>query len=231
MIPINKIKHLGSLILISVLLLCSGACAMGGQLESAETDPIAVYPKQTPIAVAPPLPEQAVLVYRLFLEIQVPNVGTAAARAEDLAYRHGGYLVSTQSWYVDGRQNTTIVLAVPSVNFEGLRGELRGLGKLVSENLSGELIDSYPRAYTSYSHITLHLRSYAVEPPPVDPDRGWNPAKTFQDAFQVFIKVFGFLADIAIWLLVVVGPFALLFGLGFVLARRLRGRKEPPEAE
>ena len=114
MIQNIKIKHMGCFIIMMVILLSGTACVMGDQLESSESAPIAVYPKHTPIAVAPPLPEQAVLVYRLFLELQVSNVGTASARAEDLAYRYGGYLVSTQSWYVDGRQNKTIVLAVPS---------------------------------------------------------------------------------------------------------------------
>ena len=209
--------------LLSVLLLSSAACAQVAQSESS--GPIAVYPKSTPIAIAPPIPEKAVLVYRLFLELQVPNVETAAERAEDLSYRHGGYLVSTQTWYVDGRQNTTLVLAVPNINFEGLRLELRGLGKLVSESMSGELVDSYPRVHTPYSHITLHLRSYQTSPPVIDTGIGWDPVQTFRNAFGVFVKIFGFLADIAIWLLVVVGPFALLIGLGFILARRIRGRE------
>ena len=37
-----------------------------------------------------------------------------------------------------------------------------------------------------------------------------NPERTFASALQVFTTIFGFLVDILIWLLVVVGPFVLL---------------------
>ena len=211
---------------LALLVLICTACTASG--EAGEPQQIAAHPKNTPIAVAPPLPERAVLVYHLYLELQVSNVDAAASRAEDLAYRHGGYLVSTQSWYVDGRQNTTLVMAVPTANFESLRRDLRGLGKLNSENISGELVQPYPRVQVPYSHITLHLRPSTLGLPPIAPRIGWDPVRTFQSAFAVFLKVFGFLADILIWVAVVIGPFALFFWLGIVLTRRLRSRKEPP---
>jgi hypothetical protein len=215
-------KKIGWFIPLAVLLLVSAACyARGGEAPQQ----IATYPKNPPIAIAPPLPEHAVLVYQLYLELQVSNVEAAAAHAEQLAYRHGGYLVSSQTWYVDSRQNTTLILAVPTVNFESLRNDLHSLGSLASESLSGEIVESYPRGIMPYSHITLHLRPGAWSLPPVPSVSGWNPARTFQNAFAVFVKVFGFLVDILIWLLVLVGPFALLFWLGFAMARRMRGRR------
>ncbi|MBN2550223.1 MAG: hypothetical protein JXB15_13755 [Anaerolineales bacterium] len=54
------------------------------------------------------------------------------------------------------------------------------------------------------------------------PGIGWNPGRTLRSALGVFLSIFGFLADIIIWLLVVVGPFVLLGWGGMKLARRLR---------
>jgi hypothetical protein len=221
-------KNLRWFIPLALLLLSCAAC--GGISQAETVQQIAAYPRNTPIAIAPPLPERAVLVYQLYLELQVANVEATASRAEDLAYRHGGYLVSTQSWYVDGRQNATLVIAVPNVNFDSLRRGLHNLGSLISERLSGELVEPYPRGQMAYAHITLQLRPSTLQLPPIDPGSGWSPMRTFQNAFAVFVRVFGFLADILIWLGVVVGPFALVLWLGIVVARRLRSRRPTNES-
>jgi len=219
----NRLLKQAKVTIFLLICLLLAACSYGGEAESSQ--PIAVYPKNTPIAVAPPLPERAVLVYRLFLELQVNNVKATAGRVEQLAYQHGGYLISTQTWFADGRQNTTMLIAVPTVNFEFLHAELRGLGKLISESKSGVLVDAYPRQHVPYSHVTVHLRSIEATIPIIEISNGWDPLHTFQNAFAVFLRIFGFLADIFIWLLVVVGPFALLFGLTFLIVRRFRKHK------
>ena len=224
MFSITVDKSLKGVILLTIILLISTACTQ----KSAEGSPevIAAYPKTTPIAIAPPLPKGTFLVYQLYLEMSVSDVETAASRASDMAYQHGGYLVSTHSWFVDGRQNTTLVLAVPTMNLENLRHDLHSLGTPVNENRSGDWIEPHPRDQMPYSHITLQLRPKLLGFPPINPIHGWDPVRTFQNAFSVFLRIFGFLADITIWLVVVVAPFVLLVWLGILLARRIATGKQ-----
>jgi hypothetical protein len=49
----------------------------------------------------------------------------------------------------------------------------------------------------------------------------WRPARTLQQAFSVFLSIFGFLTDILIWVVVVVGPFLLIgLGIGLIIRKR-----------
>lgn len=191
---------LGSIIWIVLLLV--------GCTSAAIPQQIAAQPKEAPIPIAP---SHVSIVYRAYIELQVSNIDRAAERATQLAYENGGYLVSSQSWYVDGRKNTTVELAVPTSNFENLRRSLLSLGRLVSENVSGDLVETGYFNQTPYSQITLQFRTSTLHPPPINIDNtGWNPAQTFQRALSVFISIFGFLMDILIWVVVVAGPFVLI---------------------
>lgn len=217
----------GFLLFIFFLLICSACTAE----NSAQPELIAAHPTNNPIAISPPLPKQAVLVYQLYLELEVRDVEAAARDASDLAYRHGGYPVSTQTWFVDDRQNMILVLAVPTINFDRLNQELHSLGRPVSESVTGEWQQPYPRGQVPYSHITLQLRPKVASIPSINLINGWDPLRTFQTAFAVFLRIFGFFADILIWLLVVVAPFALLAWLGFFLVRRIAGGKKDPRTD
>jgi len=212
--------HIIWLLIIVLITIIPSACATNQLMEASQ--PIASYPRQTPIAVAPPLPEQGILVYRAYLEMQVGNVERISSQVQELSYRYGGYLVSTQSWYVDENMNTSMVLAVPTANFEGLYHELRMLGNPISENISTEIVQTYPRGLVPYSHITLHLRPYPSKLPGIYIHSSWDPVRTFRNASGVFVRIFGFLADVLIWLLVVVGPFVLILWLGVLVIRRMR---------
>ena len=88
-----------------------------------------------------------------------------------------------------------------------------------------------PRGQLPYSHITLHLRPRLVSVPPIDPIEGWDPVRTFQNAFAVFVRIFGFMVDILIWITVVLGPFILVTWLGFLLVRRITTGKKASEGE
>jgi len=68
---------------------------------------------------------------RAYLEMIVADVDRAADRATQAAYDESGYLAGSQSWTIDGRKATTLVLAVPTINFQDLRRTLLGLGRLV----------------------------------------------------------------------------------------------------
>ncbi len=204
---INKRLIIFVVFLLSVMLAaCSGK----------EPKQIAIYPRSTPVA----LPPGMTFVYSGYQELKVWDVDRTAEEAAQLAYNYGGYLYSSQSWYSDNHKATTLQLAVPTANFDSLLNALHNLGELVSENVSGEWVDQSYNGYPQqYSTITLQLRSGSLSlPEPETP--GWNPLRTLQKAFGVFVTIFGFLADILIWVLVVGGPFVLVgLGIGWIVKR------------
>lgn len=196
---------------LSILAFILAACS------SSAPKQIAASLKEKPIAQ---YPSQILIIYRAYLELKVSDVDRAVDKATRLGYDYGGYLASSQSWNVDNRKVTIIELAVPTANFEGLRIALRGLGDLINESISGEAISGsdYPQ---HFSTITIQFCPGGINLPPID-TRGWNPLNTIQSAFQVFLSIFGFLADIILWILIVGGPFFLIY-LGIRIAlRRLR---------
>ena len=195
-----------SVILTLVLTACApgGTQLIGSYPASGEPKPLAVLPRSAP-------QPGVMFVYDAWITLQVSSVVTAGERAENLAYRHNGYLESSSTWYQDDRQYMTLVLAVPSSDFEALRKDLLNLGSLQNEQVSGDWKGPYD-SWPSYSHITLTLQPRAFAWPEW-PDLGWNPGDTLRQAWGVFLSIFGFLVDILIWVVVVLGPFALM-GLG-----------------
>ena len=183
---------------------------------------IAAYPINTPIAR---YPIDTTVVYRGYLELRVTNVELTADSSIRLVSDYGGYLVSSQSWYMDGRKITTLELAVPTTNFDSLRYALRRLGELVSETISGQPEEmSYYDPSGQWSYITLQLRPGRMVIS-VNETTGWNPLRTFQRAFSVFLTIFGYFADTLIWIIVVPGPFILMILVVLALVRRSRGKK------
>lgn len=167
-----------------------------------------------------PMPEFR-LVYYAFLVLEVANLDQAASNAEAKAYEHGGYLVRSDSWNREGRKQVTLVFAVPMPNFEEFRRSSLNLGKLQNERVWGEWMQRSPGNLPNYAEVTLQLQSSSLDWPSL-PFTGWNPERTFRQALEVFVTIFGFLVDILIWLGVVLGPFVVLAWLGWRLAMRLK---------
>ncbi len=121
---------------------------------------------------------------------------------------------------------------MPSYNFESLRNELINLGQVINENMSGKPANPPPYdRYIEYSQITLQLRSTKYYISPVEPP-GWDPMRTLRNAFSVFLSIFGFIADILIWILVVAGPFLLIgLGIGAILRQRRKSKENPLDPE
>jgi hypothetical protein len=199
-------------ILVILVFLLTGCAASTGPVQ------VASFPLVTPIAKYPPDP----ILYRTYIEVLVSDVDRAAETASYRATVNNGYLVSSDSWYADGRKVISIELAVPTYNFENLRRDLHSLGQVISESLSGQPVYPPPYDYSGeYSQITLQLRpsGYYVPPPVMPP--AWRPARTLQKAFSVFLSIFGFLTDILIWVVVVAGPFLLIgLGIGLIIRKR-----------
>jgi hypothetical protein len=199
-----------------LLLLAFFAAALSG-CGSAEPRQIASYPVQIDKESPAYQPGSTQFVYAAYIEMEVSDPSSAAKKAANLAATYDGYLVSSHTYHWDNLDQVTVVLAVPASNFEKMHTALLRLGKLTSERVSGEWEDG---GWNAYSEVTVNFSPSALAWPSLP--NGWNPERTLRQAFNVFLTIFGFLADIVIWLLVVVGPFALLGLAAWAVVRRLR---------
>jgi hypothetical protein len=191
------------ILLVSLIVTFLAACS---QAENPEQ--IAAHPMEEAIAVYSHFPE-SMLVYNATLEMEVSNVERAAERAKQIAFEQGGYLVSTQSWYRDGERHTTVVLAVPAYRFDNTREEVLRLGKLVGEWVSSDLISPGGARQDVFAHITIYLHPRESILPEISLPK-WRPVRTFEKAWGFFLSIFGFILDILIWIVVVIGPFVLI---------------------
>jgi hypothetical protein len=170
-----------------------------------------------PKLISPP----SEVVYNAMMEMEVSNVENAAKRAEDLAYRYGGYLVSSQLWYEDGKKHASVTLAVPAPNYENLHRAISDLGKLASESVTGQLVSYAPGGRENAAYITANFHPGGMTLPSL-PTGSWNPGHTIANALSVFWTLFGFIADILLWVLIVFGPFGLMAWGGWALIRKIR---------
>ncbi len=73
------------------------------------------------------------------LEVLVQNTDVAIAQVNQLTADYDGYIISTQSWYVDGFKHATVRLGIPSQAFETVVNQLRDLGlRVISETAAGQ---------------------------------------------------------------------------------------------
>ena len=194
------------ILMCMLLVVLLTACSNAGAPEQ-----IAAYSMEKPIAVYPQPPEST-LIYNATLDIEVSDVERAAERAKQIAFEAGGYLISAQSWYRDGEKHSTMVLAVPVYRFDSVRDELMRLGKLSGEWISSELTSPGSSTSQQYSQITVYFHPRESSLPKISLPN-FHPLNTIEKAFGVFTSIFGFILDILIWIIIVVGPF-ILVGLG-----------------
>jgi hypothetical protein len=192
-----------SLVLLILLSLYLAAC-------SGAPKQIATYPQEKPVAAAG-YPAGGSYVYDAYLELEVRRPESTAERAIDLTQDYGGYLADSQSWWVDGEQQVSLSLSVPAVNFDQLYSALQRLGTVTSEHVYGRW-DGSGDGWRITSQITLLLRDSSPRWPRLSLG-DWHLLDTLQQAWHVSTSLFGFLLDVLIWALVVVGPFVLI-GLG-----------------
>jgi hypothetical protein len=204
--------------MIALLALVLAACS-----GSSSPQMIASYPSDgkasPPIA---PLPSQAQLVFNSDMELEVWNPETSAAKAQELAQQYGGYMTSWDAWQKNGQTFIRLGLAVPAPYYSSLYKDLLNLGTLLSQHTSGEWVEGR-YGWDVYSEITVSFQPRAISWPQIKlPFGGWNPFRTFGQAFGVFWSIFGFIMDLVIWAVVVVGPFVLI-ALGLrAMTRRWR---------
>lgn len=207
----NKITVLLLIGLFLLVAACSPKALSSPGTAAEKSIPIAIYPTRS-------IDQNTVTVYNLTLELEVDDPRAAAAEAVRLSAIYSGYLVTSQNWEEDGREVVFLEFSVPDDRSARLHSDLLLLGRPTGENYATYAHDCL--ACRPFSHISLYLRGCARQMPSF-PIGGWNPLHTLRSAVGVFIRIFGFLADIAIWLVVVAGPFILLgWGL-FTLLRRI----------
>jgi len=205
-------------IILAALLLTACSQPLAAEwIVAANPTPIAVYPPPDAIA------------YHAYLEILTADVDKAAAFASRAVYDLGGQVENSRSWFVGSQKYTSLDLSVSSYNYEALRSSLARLGVIVNETSVGEPRRGAPLRGT-YPVIQVTLQLDPVLPTITYPTRpGWNPLNTLQSAWQVFMRIFGFLVDILIWVLVVAGPFALIGAILWRLLRRKPTIKANPD--
>jgi hypothetical protein len=100
-------------------------------------------------------------------------------------------------------------------------GQLQELEAQI-EQVKGQM--KYYEGRAAFSTISLQLTPEIV---PVEPEpTEWNPARTFERATDTLTALAQTFADIAIWLIVVFGPFGLIAALAFGLGWRvMRGAR------
>lgn len=201
--------------LLTLLVLC--CLALSACAAEATPQMIASYPAQGSSQGYPSASDQ--YVYDAYLELDVRSVDTAIERATDLAAAYGGYLERSQTWSTDGRQHASLTLAVSPSNFQALYDRLAALGTSLSTSTTGQWVDVAP-GWAVYSEITLQLHQKGLDWPTVSVG-DWRPLRTLQQALGVTGSIFGFLLDVTIWILVVIGPFVLLAWGGRAIFRRL----------
>ena len=180
---------------------------------------IATYPRQGGAAAGS-------IVRSAEVELAVYDAGAAAERVSRLVVTHGGYVVDSQSWTWQGREQARVTVSVPAREFDSFYRALVTFGSVVSERVT-EVVGGNPQRFTE---VSVTLRSSRRPIAPADA-RGWQPADTFRAAFAVFTRLFQALVDGVIWVAVVAGPFLLMaLGLASLVRRLRRGRDEDGRA-
>ncbi len=200
--------HIGLFIIIMIGLAACSSLAAPRQ--------IATFPLSTPNPqpYTPP-------AYNTYLELEVPDVDVAVESAIQLAYQAGGLLVDTQSWWQDGYNHNTIVLAVPSDHSAAFQHALLELGNPIQQQLRSRVISWPGEERQEYVYFTVSFQLRPETPHSLSlPD--WAPIRILAKAWSVLTSVLGFLLSILICLAIFVGPFALIGVAVWTVIRSLR---------
>jgi Domain of unknown function (DUF4349) len=191
------------IVLLLALILSLAAC-------SGAPRQIATYPQEKPLAASGQY-DHGSYVYDAYIELEVRNPESKAEQAIDLTQNYGGYLSNSQTWWTDGKQQVRLTLMVPVINFDKLYNALPPLGRVARENIYGRW-DGNGDGWSTYSQITLLLSASSPDLPRISLGN-WHPLDTLRQAWRVSTTLIGFLIDVLVWALVVIGPFVLI-GLG-----------------
>lgn len=176
------------------------------------------------------------------ITIRVP-----AEKLNDVLGKIKAGVISVEDDKVSGQDVTAAYIDTKSklTNLEATEVQLRKImdaAKTTEETLSvyrelsrvrGEIevakgqIQFYEQS-AAFSSITVNLSSKPGERRPET--LAWNPLETVRNAFDTLVGVVKSVLDSVIWLAILVGPFALVFGLPTLLVLRRARRQTPAQA-
>jgi hypothetical protein len=203
--------------LIVLLLLASILAGCGA---SKDANMISSYPVQSSgNTELDSLPYNAIIVYHSQIDLQVSSIPSTVDDIMELAGKYGGYTTYAYIWYLDTEEHATVIVSVPTFNYDPLYDRITRLGNLKDETIIGELssVSNRDGSKLEMSTITVHLTEKAFLTS--RPSKGWRPLNTLANAFEVTETIFRFLFDVFIWIVVIVGPFVLI-GWGIKQAAR-----------
>jgi hypothetical protein len=94
------------------------------------------------------------------LELLVSNTDRAMNQVTQMTGDSGGYIISSQTWYVDGFKFASLKLGIPSANFEQSLTYLRGLAvQILRENATGQDVSA---EYTDLQSQLVNLEATAA---------------------------------------------------------------------
>lgn len=152
---LRRLSSFTLIVMACVLVACGGAAPqLIGSYPS--TDSGNTYQPPPPDYV----PSHLEITYNASLEIEVRDTYSAIYTAKNIASRYNGYLLSSRTWGRDSDVYGEVVIAVPSYNFDSARGDLRWMGTVLSEEMTGELDYVGPgwEGGGAYSNITVSLK-------------------------------------------------------------------------
>jgi hypothetical protein len=211
--------------LIPLLIFVLALAACTGEATPIQ---IASYPggEQTQYYQSSPpsgIPPNAIIVYNASLDLTVWDIENAVKNAIQIASDYGGYIFSSNT-RSDKEPYASLTFALPASNYSLALSAFKHLGTVTSESVSGKLYSSYRGQsgwdYTSYITLRLTPRVGPIHWPSLNLYNA-RPIRTLSVAFAVLVNILGFLLDIAIWLIVLFGPFVLVgWGVRRVLKER-----------
>lgn len=187
--------------------------------------------------VAPPRNLKLIPPAEMYLDIF--DTHETALYVNQLTHDHGGYCIVSNTSYQGNYKYATLTLTMPLTRFGDMQEAMQGLGQLSIQHIPNELQRTIQptRDWDTFVNVTLHLRPTLTAPisnvePQPQPTAIAEPApavsveppsrafQTFESAFGVTAKIFGFLLDVIIWLVVVPGPFVVIGLVGRWLYNR-----------
>ena len=153
------------------LVLLLGAWALVACGGAATPQLIGSYPEGDPAHNPPPVtdwsppPQNLYIAYNAALELEVDRPSYVVYSIRSVAEQSGGYLLASRTWQADGNEYAEATVAVPVGNFESVKAQLRSLGTVKSESVSGEIRNSGPTylgGAASFSNITVSLKPAAA---------------------------------------------------------------------
>ena len=120
--------------------------AAGGAKDGADARGVLqnVSLQQADSSQAPPVPVERKIIRDATLTLEVEQPSKALPRLASVAESRGGFVVNTESRQQTGEngggayETITIQMRVPAAQFDAALGEIRGMGRVTSEKLSGK---------------------------------------------------------------------------------------------